>query len=93
MPKFSYIPAAHVKLKADNIVTVLICVLRQIWLYLEGWTDSRRRRNREDEDRKEGERARKQMKKRKALGKASRKVGKGKMAKIIAKGRYTLLLQ
>ena len=91
-PKFSYVPAAHVKLKADNIVTVLICIVRQTWLYLEGWRDSRRRRNRDDKDRKEGERARRHMKKRKALGKASRKAGKSKKAKIVAKGRYTLVL-
>jgi hypothetical protein len=67
--------------------------VRQTWLYLEGWRDSRRRRNRDDKDRKEGERARRHMKKRKALGKASRKAGKCKKAKIIAKGKYTLVLQ
>jgi len=93
-PNISYIPAAHVKLKAEHIVMVFICVLRQIWLYVEGWRDSRRRRNQVDEDNAEDKRqAKRRSKKRGALGKASRNPGNGRRVKIVMKGRYTLVLQ
>jgi len=73
---------------------VFICVLRQIWLYVEGWRDSRRRRNQVDEDNAEDKRqAKRRSKKRGALGKASRNAGNGQKAKIVMKGRYTLVLQ
>jgi len=93
-PNISYIPAAHVKLKAEHIVMVFICVLRQIWLYVEGWRDSRRRRNQVDEDNAEDKRqAKRRSKKRGALGKTSRNAGNGRKVKIVVKGRYTLVLQ
>jgi hypothetical protein len=93
-PKISYVPAAHVKLKADNIATVFVCIVRQIWLYVEGFRDSRRRRNRADDDKaKDKQESKRQARRQRAFRKASRKVGKGRKTKIIAKGRYTLLLQ
>jgi hypothetical protein len=45
-PHFSYVPAAHSKLKADSIAMVFFCIARQIWMYVEGWRDSRRRKKR-----------------------------------------------
>jgi hypothetical protein len=93
-PRISYIPAAHVKLKANNIAIVFVCVARQIWLYVEGWRDSRRRKNRANGDDAEQERdAKRRVRRRKALGRSGTKAGKGRKVKIIAKGRYTLLLQ
>ena len=93
-PNISYIPAAHVKLKAEHIVMVFICVMRQIWLYVEGWRDSRRRRNQVDEDNAEDKRqAKRRSKKKRAVEKTSGKVGRGRRVKIVMKGRYTLVLQ
>jgi hypothetical protein len=88
-PNISYIPAAHVKLKAEHIVMVFICILRQIWMYVEGWRDSSRRKDRVDKDKAEDEERKKGRAKRRALGKAR----KGRRARIIVKGRYTLVLR
>jgi hypothetical protein len=76
------------------MATVSVCVVRQIWLYVEGWRDSSRRKNRVNGDDAKDERdAKRRLKRRKALGRSGRKAGKGRNVKIIAKGRYTLLLQ
>lgn len=93
-PNISYVPAAHVKLKAEHIVMVFICVLRQICMYVEGWRDSRRRRNRaEEENAEDKRRAKKRSKKRRALGQTGRRTGEGRRVRIVMKGRYTLMFQ
>jgi hypothetical protein len=89
-PHFSYVPAAHVKLKADSIAMVLFCIARQIWMYVEGWRDSKWRRKWAREEKADDE---KRDRKRRR-GARTRIGGRGrKGGRIVLKGRYTLVLQ
>jgi hypothetical protein len=69
---------------------VFICIARQLCMYVEGWRDSRRRRRRAREEKAENEQ-RSDRRKRKARTKRAGGGRKGK--RIVAKGRYTLILQ
>jgi uncharacterized membrane protein len=87
-PHFSYVPAAHVKLKADSIAMVFFCIARQIWMYVEGWRDSRRRRKRAWEAKAEDKQRSQKRTRRAMVGGRERK-----SARIVLRGRYTLILQ
>jgi hypothetical protein len=92
-PNFSYIPATHIKLKADSVAMVLLCLVRHAWMYVQGWSDSRLRRGKFEKGSKRSEKgAQKKDKRRKGrvVGKARER---GKRYKVVARGRYTLILQ
>ena len=86
-PYFTYVPATHVKLKADSIAMVFFCIARQVWVYIEGWRDSRRRAKEEKmDDKKHGRKRRRKTKAKGVSGKRSR-------GRIVLRGWYTLILQ
>jgi hypothetical protein len=86
-PHFSYVPAPHVKLKADSITMVFFCIARQMWVYVEGWCNSRRRAREETVDNEKRDR------KRRRKTKAKRAIGTRTRGRMVLKGRYTLILQ
>jgi hypothetical protein len=86
-PHFTFVRAAHVKLKADSIAMVLVCILKQVWMYVEGWRDSRWRRRKDLEHKRE---TKVRGKKKTKLG---RRVGRNRVrGKVVLKGRWTLIL-
>jgi hypothetical protein len=86
-PHFTFVPAAHVKFKADSIAMVLMCILKQVWMYVEGWRDNRWRRRKDLEQRRETkERGKKKTKLCRSVG---RNKGRGK---VLLRGRWTLVM-
>jgi hypothetical protein len=87
-PHFTYVPAAYVKLKTDSIAMVFFCIARQIWVYVEGWRDCRRRRRGVKVEKADNEEHDKKRRKTKAKL-VSRRRTRGR---ILLRGRYTLIL-
>ncbi|KAF1850074.1 uncharacterized protein K460DRAFT_350180 [Cucurbitaria berberidis CBS 394.84] len=83
----SFAQAAHVKLKADSMAMVLFCIAKQLCAYVEGWRKGWRKRKR-DRNVMETEKKHKEIKMKKLKGRK-----KGGHTRIVAKGRYTLILQ
>lgn len=84
---------------------VFFCIARQVWIYVEGWKDSRwRKRRAQKTSSDDGDaRGKKEVDQSNRVGKGyekrwSRKervVGKrrGRRARIVVRGRYTLVLR
>ncbi|XP_014560269.1 hypothetical protein COCVIDRAFT_12879 [Bipolaris victoriae FI3] len=92
-PTFSYVPTAHIKLKADSIAMVVLVLARHVWMYVQGWRDSGLRRRKGG---KGGGVGNGKGKKGRGRGKARGKgkdVRGGRRAGTVVKGRYTLVLR
>lgn len=83
------------KLKADSIAMVLLCLLRHMWMYIAGWKDGKAKT--------ESSKTHKKNKKKKKedvggshvrrVGRRGKGMGKKNKGVIVVRGRYTLVLR
>ena len=91
-PSFAFVSAAHIKLKADNIAMVFFCIARHVWVFVEGRRDSGEgKRGVEKAEKKERGGGRR---KGGDTGRRERELrtNKRKRVRMVARGRYKLVL-